>query len=232
MADQGFREIQLSGKQLVFLFIASAVLAVAVFLLGVSVGAARSQENAGCAVTAEAPRPTVRRPMPPPTALSPEDTQFDDELQGKTPTAAARRPRRPPPWTTAAVPTAPVVHASPPPTPAAATPRRPASASDAKPVAARRPWPQTAARPPPAKRAQPPAARLDRGGCCRLARSGRAANADAQVRQLIAKGYSAVRRHRRVAVPRARRALRAAARRRPRVRAPSRQEGFSSSVTR
>ena len=38
MTDQGFREIQLSGKQLVFLFMASVVLAVVVFLLGVSVG--------------------------------------------------------------------------------------------------------------------------------------------------------------------------------------------------
>ena len=38
MADSGIREIQLSGKQLVFLFMASVVLIVSVFLLGVSVG--------------------------------------------------------------------------------------------------------------------------------------------------------------------------------------------------
>ena len=38
MADQSFREIQLGGKQLVFLFMCAVVLTVVVFLLGVSVG--------------------------------------------------------------------------------------------------------------------------------------------------------------------------------------------------
>ena len=43
MSDQGFREIQLSGKQLVFLFMATVVVAVTVFLLGVSVGRGASR---------------------------------------------------------------------------------------------------------------------------------------------------------------------------------------------
>ena len=38
MADEGFREIQLRGKQLVFLFMAATVVAVVVFLCGVMVG--------------------------------------------------------------------------------------------------------------------------------------------------------------------------------------------------
>ena len=38
MADEGFREIQLDGKQLVFLFMAATVVSVVVFLLGVMVG--------------------------------------------------------------------------------------------------------------------------------------------------------------------------------------------------
>ena len=38
MADEGFREIQLQGKQLVFLFMAATVVAVVVFLCGVLVG--------------------------------------------------------------------------------------------------------------------------------------------------------------------------------------------------
>jgi len=38
MSDQGFHEVQLSGKQLVFLFMSAVVLAVVVFLLGVNVG--------------------------------------------------------------------------------------------------------------------------------------------------------------------------------------------------
>ena len=38
MSDQGFHEVQLSGKQLVFLFMSAVVLMVVVFLLGVNVG--------------------------------------------------------------------------------------------------------------------------------------------------------------------------------------------------
>ena len=38
MADEGFHEIQLNGKQLVFLFMAATVVAVVVFLCGVMVG--------------------------------------------------------------------------------------------------------------------------------------------------------------------------------------------------
>jgi cell division septation protein DedD len=38
MADEGFREIQLSGKQLVFLFMAAVVFSVVIFLSGVMVG--------------------------------------------------------------------------------------------------------------------------------------------------------------------------------------------------
>ena len=38
MSDEGFHEIQLSGKQLVFLFMSAVVLAVVIFLLGVDVG--------------------------------------------------------------------------------------------------------------------------------------------------------------------------------------------------
>ncbi|MEO6224196.1 MAG: hypothetical protein ABIP90_13190, partial [Vicinamibacterales bacterium] len=38
MSDQGFREVQLSGKQLVFLFMSAVVVMVVVFLLGVNVG--------------------------------------------------------------------------------------------------------------------------------------------------------------------------------------------------
>jgi len=37
-ADEGFREIQLSGKQIVFLFMATTVVSVVIFLCGVLVG--------------------------------------------------------------------------------------------------------------------------------------------------------------------------------------------------
>jgi cell division septation protein DedD len=79
MSDQGFREIQLGGKQLVFLFMASVVVAVAVFLLGVSVGRGvrNSTPTSGEVVDAEQAAadatPTV---MPPPTTLSPADQGY------------------------------------------------------------------------------------------------------------------------------------------------------------
>ena len=38
MADEGVHEIQLNGKQLVFLFMAATVVAVVIFLSGVMVG--------------------------------------------------------------------------------------------------------------------------------------------------------------------------------------------------
>ena len=38
MSDEGFREIQLNGKQLVFLFMAATVVLVVTFLFGVLVG--------------------------------------------------------------------------------------------------------------------------------------------------------------------------------------------------
>jgi hypothetical protein len=38
MSDEGFHEIQLNGKQLVFLFMAATVVSVVIFLLGVMVG--------------------------------------------------------------------------------------------------------------------------------------------------------------------------------------------------
>ena len=38
MSDEGFHEIQLNGKQLVFLFMAATVVAVVIFLCGVMVG--------------------------------------------------------------------------------------------------------------------------------------------------------------------------------------------------
>lgn len=58
--DDGFHEIQLNGKQLVFLFMAGTVVAVVIFLLGVFVGRGVRAEVGGTAVTAqELPAPDV-----------------------------------------------------------------------------------------------------------------------------------------------------------------------------
>ena len=72
MADESFREIQLSGKQLIALFMAAAVVLIATFLSGVLVGrGVRSQQEPVISANAEqasggAIDPTASRPAPPP----------------------------------------------------------------------------------------------------------------------------------------------------------------------
>ena len=90
LTDDGFHEIQLSGKQLVFLFMMAAVVLVATFLCGVQVG--RGVRTATIdAATAEAlsnaaPPPTASTPSQPaagssgPQAAEPPAPAPDDEL--------------------------------------------------------------------------------------------------------------------------------------------------------
>lgn len=86
-ADDGFHEIQLSGKQLVFLFMATTVVAVVIFLCGVQVGrnvrTDRSTDSADALATAAAaPAPAQ---VPPslstatPPAEAPPPAQDTDE---------------------------------------------------------------------------------------------------------------------------------------------------------
>lgn len=60
--DDGFHEIQLSGKQLVFLFMATTVVSVVIFLCGVLVG--RGVRGEALAATAPKPPLTVAGPQP------------------------------------------------------------------------------------------------------------------------------------------------------------------------
>lgn len=93
MAEQQFREIQLSGKQLVFLFMTSVALAVGVFLLGVSVGRG-VQASVGGATDSLGEAASVAPPaeLPPPTELSPADTAYHNSLQGTTTPPAEPEP--------------------------------------------------------------------------------------------------------------------------------------------
>ena len=73
MSDEGFHEIQLNGKQLVFLFMAATVVSVVIFLCGVMVGrGVRAERGPEAVVDAAAPR---HRPpateAPPPAAVNP-----------------------------------------------------------------------------------------------------------------------------------------------------------------
>ena len=64
VADDGFHEIQLSGKQLVFLFMATTAVSVMIFLLGVLVGrdvrGERAAEPTDAALTTPAPLRRLR----------------------------------------------------------------------------------------------------------------------------------------------------------------------------
>jgi hypothetical protein len=100
-ADEGFHEIQLSGKQLVFLFIVTTTVIVVVFLCGVKVGrgarAAQGEESDQTATPAavsqaQSPTPatsaeTATRPAEPPTpadeAAAP--LSYPERLKGGTP---------------------------------------------------------------------------------------------------------------------------------------------------
>jgi cell division septation protein DedD len=92
MPDQPVREIQLGGKQLVFLFMASVVLAVAIFLLGISVGRGVHSAN-GAASSDFIDVKTDDRVVPPPdipaTQTTAADSIYHDQLQGATPPAGS-----------------------------------------------------------------------------------------------------------------------------------------------
>lgn len=126
-ADDGFHEIQLSGKQLVFLFIVTTTVIVVVFLCGVKVGrgarAAQGEEPEIATASNTAPQavpgagPPAAEP-PAPAAETPDELSYHKRLQGegtpaetlkpqedtKSQAAPAPRPSPPAPATRAATP--------------------------------------------------------------------------------------------------------------------------------
>jgi cell division septation protein DedD len=83
--DEGFHEIQLNGKQLVFLFMAATVVSVVIFLCGVLVGRGVRAERGGVADVAPASTVTETLPQQPATAPAPTPA-------GSDPRAAAPPP--------------------------------------------------------------------------------------------------------------------------------------------
>lgn len=142
-SDDDVREIQLSGKQLVFLFMAVTVVSVVIFLCGVLVGRgvqARVTEpvdtsTAASSAVDESADPTASTDVPAtppsePTAAT--GLVYEEQLAGQKPPAQTLRPRQ------TAAPTAPkpAPAATPTPAPAVAGAPPPAAAStDARPVA-------------------------------------------------------------------------------------------------
>jgi len=122
MTEPGFREIQLSTKQVVFLFMAFVVVAVAIFLLGVSVGRGVSpgQVSADASSAAE---PTVEvlpaNPSAPGTTPPQADKLTYHEGLQKTPPSPM--PDAPPETTPTPTPAAPATKPAATAAPAAAT---------------------------------------------------------------------------------------------------------------
>ena len=170
MSDQQFREIQLSGKQLVFLFMTSVVVAVGVFLLGVSVGRG-VRINTGGAVAGVEQSAAVMPPaeLPPPTEVTPEDLRYHNDLQGST-TPPAEAPPDPLPGDAPADDDVPAMEEE---------------AVEVPPATLPRPAPVAAA---PIAKPVPPASD---GWSLQVGAFRSRENADRQVKMLMSKGYAA-----------------------------------------
>ena len=196
MADEGLHEIQLNGKQLVFLFMASTVVAVVIFLCGVMVGrGVRVQRptDANEASVDAASDPTVVTQAPVPaasTAAAPNNTPvasqetltYPDRLEGHEPAEETLKPgsiREPGFNATAPKPVATIAKVAPPPPKAA-------PATKAVPVATVAPPPT----PPPS--AAPPALSREPAGTgfvVQVAAVNDRREADTIAKRLAAKGY-------------------------------------------
>lgn len=101
-ADDGFHEIQLSGKQLVFLFIVTTTVIVVVFLCGVKVGrgarAAQGEEPEAATAANTTPQavpgagPAAAEP-PAPAAETPDELSYHKRLQGEGTPAETLKPQ-------------------------------------------------------------------------------------------------------------------------------------------
>jgi cell division septation protein DedD len=149
--DDGFHEIQLSGKQLVALFLVTTTVIVIVFLCGVKVGrGARDAQvdepeaSTPVAATAQPPVQTASPPAtepPAPAADAQDDLSYHKRLQGDAaPQDTLKRqeePRATPPPPPQAAPKPVPVAAAPAPKPVATSERVPAAAPDNLPTTGR-----------------------------------------------------------------------------------------------
>lgn len=213
LQDDGFHEIQLNGKQLVFLFMAATVVSVVIFLCGVLVGRGVRAERAGSgdsasnALTEAVPQQPATPPPPPagsdPTAApapapAADDLSYFKRLEKPNAPAEQIRPtadkapaekdkEKLAAKTTPAPPArekAPAEKPAATPAEKAATPPAPAPALPLPAVA-----PPAAAPPPVAERTseEPPG----QGYVVQIAALNVRSDADAMVKRLASKGYAA-----------------------------------------
>ena len=182
--DDGFHEIQLNGKQLVFLFMAATVVSVVIFLCGVLVGRGVRAERATIADSSLATSSAETTPPAPAVAAAPAPTPAGSDPTKASPPAADdlsyfNRLEKQKADKEEKLKTAP----EPPParsTPAAAAP--PASAPAPPP-----PAPAPAAHTEPAAAAQP----SGQGYAVQVAALNVKSEADAIAKRLSSKGYTA-----------------------------------------
>ena len=196
--DDAFREIQLSGKQLVFVAMAGLVIAVVIFLFGVQVGrgvlAQRGLPEAADAVSSPEP-PLASAPVSQPSSGAPvtagEKLSYAERLSSPQPAAEQlKKPGDPAPAPVVTAPApkpdspAPVV-----PTRAAATSPAPAKASAPAPTAAAPTRLPAAAAPAPVVAASPEPSGT--GFSIQVAALAKRDEADVIARRLAGKGYPA-----------------------------------------
>jgi cell division protein FtsN len=205
--DEGFREIQLNGKQLIFLFMAATVALVVTFLIGVMVGrnarggtqaaeaAADVAPDAAVAPISEAPPPIAADAAPQEASAKPaENLSYADRLLRDGPAeeklkpaqpAQTSAPRQPAPERETQAPAVqePVAAAPPPPRPAPAAPpaRRPAPATP----------PPTAVAAAPVEATAQPSDPSGPGFAVQVAAYRDRRESDTLAKQLVAKGYPA-----------------------------------------
>jgi DedD protein len=184
--DDGFHEIQLNGKQLVFLFMAATVVSVVIFLCGVLVGRGVRAErvNADSAAVSAAAETTPQQPSTPaptpagsdPTAAAPppavDDLSYFNRLE---------KPNAPNEQLKSASDKAATTGRAAPPAETRATPPSP------PPPAPKEPARQAAGQAPPAASAEPGGA----GFAVQIAALNVRSEADAIAKRLASKGYSA-----------------------------------------
>ena len=198
--DDGFHEIQLNGKQLVFLFMAATVVSVVIFLCGVLVGrgvraerAAQSAESTTAAIEPTpqaAPPPATPAASDPTTAAAPptvDDLSYFNRLEKTTQPAEELKP------SASAAATSPASARLAPADVKAPAAARPA---DVPPPAAKptlpKETPKPVPTPPPAPAPAPaPAAAAGDGYVIQVAAMPEHGVADAMAKRLSAKGYSA-----------------------------------------
>lgn len=186
--DDAFREIQLNGKQLVFMGMAVVVIAVAIFLMGVQVGRGVRGERGlaeGADVVAAATTTEAEPPLPPPSVsqnsttapvTAGEKLSYAERLTGNTDAESLKKDPEPAPPAEAPTPKSETLAAG------------PAAPPESAPV------PQKAAPVPAALAAAAPALTDDPGGngyAIQVAALRERSEADTIVRRLAGKGYPA-----------------------------------------